>query len=378
MEEWKGPVESVVGLMRKTPVNQKFWRNKKVLMTGHTGFKGSWLCLWLTHIGAKVTGVALPPSTKPSLFLAANVEDVLERSVICDIRDGKKLVQLVRQVKPQVVFHMAAQPLVRDSYKDPVATYATNVMGTVNLFEALRVGSFVRAVVNVTTDKCYENMECGRRYREGDSLGGYDPYSSSKACSEIVTAAYRRSFFNPDEYKKHGVAVATARAGNVIGGGDWGNDRLVPDCIRALMKGEDIILRNPYAVRPWQHVLEPLCGYLMLAEKLFVNGPKFASAWNFGPAHGDILTVKQVAEGICHQWGGSTKVKLSPGRHPHEAKFLMLDISKAKKGLGFKPRMKLTTALEETLVWYKNWHEKRNMHDDSLRQIENYLRSRNQ
>jgi CDP-glucose 4,6-dehydratase len=350
----------------------RFWRNKKVLVTGHTGFKGSWLCLWLTQMGAKVTGVALPPLTKPSLFLAANVEDILERSVILDIRDSGKLMHFVRQVKPQIVFHMAAQPLVLDSYKDPVGTYATNVMGMVNLFEAIRVVSSVRAVINVTTDKCYENMECTRRYREEDPLGGFDPYSSSKACSEIVTAAYRRAFFNPDDYKKHGVAVATARAGNVIGGGDWARDRLVPDCIRALIKGEDIILRNPQAVRPWQHVLEPLCGYLMLAEKLFVSGPKFASAWNFGPDKGDLLTVKQVADRICHQWGGSIKVKLSPGRHPHEARLLMLDIAKAKKELGWRPRMSVTQAFNWTIDGYLGLVQKENARAVILQQINSY------
>jgi len=363
MEERKGPVESVAGLMGNTLVDQKFWRNKKVFVTGHTGFKGSWLCLWLAQMGAKVTGVALPPPTKPSLFLAANVEDVLQRSVILDIRDGKKLGHLVRQAKPQVVFHMAAQPLVRDSYKAPVATYATNVMGTVNLFEAIRTVPSVRAVVNVTTDKCYENMECHYRYREEDPLGGYDPYSSSKACSEIVTATYRRSF---------GLAVATARAGNVIGGGDWAQDRLVPDCIRALMKNKGILLRNPQAVRPWQHVLDVLCGYLMLAERLFVSGSKFASAWNFGPDSRDVLTVRQVADMIARQWGESSRVKLSPGKHPHEAKLLMLDVSKAKKELGWRPRMSIAQALDWTVKGYWGLAQKKNMCAVIFQQINSY------
>lgn len=352
-----------------------FWRNKQVLVTGHTGFKGAWLSLWLARMGAKVTGVALPPLTKPSLFSAAKVEDVLERSVMLDIRDGKKLECLFCRVKPEIVFHLAAQPLVRDSYKDPVATYATNVMGTAHLLEAVRCVSSVRVVINVTTDKCYENMECRRGYKEQDPLGGYDPYSSSKACSEIVTAAYRRSFFHPDEHKKHGVALATARAGNVIGGGDWAKDRLVPDCVRSLIQGEDILLRNPHAVRPWQHVLEPLCGYLMLAEKLCVNGAKFASAWNFGPEKSDVLTVKQVAEMICRQWGGSTRVKLSSGKHPHEAKLLTLDISKAKKELRWRPCMKLGASLRETVAWYKACQDKYDMQAYSLLQIESYMRS---
>jgi len=375
VEKWKSTVESLARLMGAAIVDQKFWRNKKVLVTGHTGFKGSWLCLWLTEMGAKVTGAALPPPTRPSLFSIANIENVIEHSAILDIRDEVKLARLFRQAKPQVVFHMAAQPLVRDSYKDPVGTYATNVMGTVNLFEAIHAGSSVRAVINVTTDKCYENLENKRRYCENDPLGGYDPYSSSKACSEIVTAAYRRSFFNPDEYKKHGVAIATVRAGNVIGGGDWARDRLVPDCIRALMKREDIILRNPHAIRPWQHVLDPLCGYLLLAEKLFVNGSKFASAWNFGPDHRDILTVKQVVQRICHQWGGSSSVKLSPGKHPHEANLLMLDISKAKKELGWRPRMSVSQALYWTIDGYLGLLQKENVRTVILQQINSYKNS---
>lgn len=371
-------MESMARLKSKASVDPGFWRNKKVLVTGHTGFKGAWLCLWLAQMGAKVIGMALPPPTKPSFFSAAKIEDVIERSVILDICDREKVLRTLRRVKPKIIFHLAAQSLVRDSYKDPVTTYMTNVTGTVNLFEAVRVVSSVRAVINVTTDKCYENIESSRRYREGDPLGGYDPYSSSKACSEIVTAAYRRSFFNPGEYKKHGVAVATARAGNVIGGGDWARERLVPDCIRSLMKNEDIILRNPQAIRPWQHVLEPLCGYLMLAEKLVINGSKFATAWNFGPDHRDVLTVKEVADRICHQWGGGIKVKLLPGRHPHEAKFLMLDISKVKRELGWKPRMDLKAAVQETVAWYKGWHQKQNMQAYSIRQIESYLRGQNQ
>ncbi len=349
-----------------------FYHNKKVLITGHTGFKGSWLALWLSQMGAKVTGVALPPPTKPSLFRMAKLKDILERSVVLDIRDGQKFARLFHQVNPQIVFHMAAQPLVRDSYKDPVATYATNVMGTVNLFEAIRAVSSVRAVINVTTDKCYENTGCKRGYREGDPLGGYDPYSSSKACSEIVTAAYRRSFFHPDEHKKHGVAIATARTGNVIGGGDWARDRLVPDCIRALMKNKDIILRNPQAVRPWQHVLEPLCGYLMLAEKLFSSGAQFASAWNFAPNKGDVSTVRQVADMICRQWGGSSRVKVLPGRHPHEAKYLMLDISKAKNKLGWKPRLSVTQALDWTIDGYLGLARKANARAVILQQINSY------
>ena len=358
--------------MRPTAIDPAFWRNKNVLLTGHTGFKGAWLSLWLAHIGARVTGVALPPPTKPSLFRAAEVDKLLAASVILDIRDRQKLVRLFKKVKPQIVIHMAAQPLVRASYLDPVLTYETNVMGTVNLLEATRAVSTVRAVVNVTTDKCYENIESDRGYREGDPLGGYDPYSSSKACAEIVTAAYRRSFFSSKEYVKHGVAMATARAGNVIGGGDWAKDRLVPDCIRSLMKGKDIILRHPQAVRPWQHVLEPLCGYLMLAQKLFLKGPAFALGWNFGPERKDVLTVKRVAELTADGWGAASSVKIAPGRHLHEAKLLMLDIRKAKKELGWKPCLSVQQALSLTTEWYQAWAQGSDMQRFSLKHIDDF------
>ena len=372
MEKWNGPVESLEGLMKRAAVDPHFWRNKKVLVTGHTGFKGSWLCLWLAQMGAKVTGVALPAPTKPSLFSIANVEDVLARSIMLDIRAREKLIRTIRKERPQILFHMAAQPLVRDSYKDPVATYETNVTGTINVFEAVRVTSDTRAVVNVTTDKCYENLECRRGYRETDPLGGYDPYSSSKACSEIVTAAYRRSFFHPDEYKRHGVAIASARAGNVIGGGDWARDRLVPDCIRAFKKGEDIVLRHPRAVRPWQHVLEPISGYLMLAEKLFNDGERFSSAWNFGPEHKDIWSVGEIAKVLCSLWGGSSRVKIASGRHVHEADLLMLDISKAKKQLGWVPQLLVRDALRISMDWYRVSVEGADMREFSLQQISDF------
>lgn len=378
MEEWESSLEGMARLMAARLIRPGFWRNKTVLVTGHTGFKGAWLCLWLARMGAKVTGVALPPPTKPSLFQTAHVADMLERSVVLDIRDRAKLVHLFCKTKPQIVLHLAAQPLVRDSYKRPVDTYATNVMGTVNVFEAVRSVSSVRAVVNVTTDKCYENIESQRGYRENDPLGGYDPYSSSKACSEIVTAAYRRSFFHPDDYRKHGVAIATARAGNVIGGGDWAEDRLVPDCIRSLIKNENVVLRHPNAVRPWQHVLEPLAGYLSLSERLFSDGKGFGSAWNFGPEKRDVLTVKQMAELICSLWGGKNRVVISAGKHPHEAALLMLDISKVKKRLGWKPRMTLPVAMRETVSWYQAWSNKEDMRDFSLKQIATYMGSREQ
>jgi CDP-glucose 4,6-dehydratase len=362
----------MAGAMTQRMVNPQFWRNKNVLVTGHTGFKGAWLCLWLIRMGAKVTGVALLPPTTPSLFKTVNIGPTLARSVLLDIRDRGKLVRVFRQAKPEIVFHLAAQPLVWDSYKDPVSTYAINVMGTVNVLEAVRAARSVRAVVNVTTDKCYENVECMRGYREEDPLGGYDPYSSSKACSEIVTAAYRRSFFHPNEYKVHGVAIATARAGNVIGGGDWARDRLVPDCIRSLKKGVPVVLRSPNAVRPWQHVLDPLCGYLMLAEKLFSDGAGFASPWNFGPAKKDVATVAEVADRIVRQWGDGIRVKIALGKHPHEAGLLMLDITKARKELGWRPRLTVTQALDWTVEGYRALSKKKDPRRVILQQIDRY------
>jgi len=344
-------------------------------VTGHTGFKGSWLCLWLAQMGARVTGVALPPPTRPSLFRAARVEDMLERSIMLDIRNRAGFARALRKIKPQIVIHMAAQPLVRDSYAQPVMTYETNIIGTINLLEAIRATAGVRVVLNVTTDKCYDNLERSKGYSEGDPLGGYDPYSSSKACSEIVTAAYRSSFFNPKKYNKHGVAIATVRAGNVIGGGDWSKDRLVPDCIRAFVTAKDIILRNPDAVRPWQHVLEPLSGYLILSERLFKDGKRFSSAWNFGPDNIDVWTVKRVANTICHEWGGTAHIRISHGSYPHETGLLMLDIAKAKKALGWKPRWNNLIALERTVNWYKAYYNRKDVRSLCLAQIAEYSNS---
>lgn len=332
--------------------NSDFWRGKKVFLTGHTGFKGSWLALWLSELGAEVTGYALSPPTDPSLYDLAGVERRV-RSIIADVRDREALQGALRRSGAEVVLHLAAQPLVRESYAQPVETYAVNVMGTAHLLEAVRTTPSVRSVVNVTTDKCYENREWVWGYREDEALGGYDPYSSSKACSELVTAAYRSSFFHPDNYALHGVAVASARAGNVIGGGDWGKDRLIPDCLRWLVAGEPITLRNPAAIRPWQHVLEPLSGYLLLARRLYEQGPQFVGAWNFGPEDRDARPVIQVVSALCQLWGEAAQPQVVSSGHPHEAHFLKLDCSKSKTLLGWTPRLGLDPALDWIVEWNK-------------------------
>jgi len=348
-----------------------FYRGKRVLVTGHTGFKGAWLSLWLHALGARVTGYALAPPTDPSLYDLGSI-DQLVTSVIADIRDSASLARALQSAAPEIIIHMAAQPLVRESYKNPVETYAINVMGTVNLLDVVRACKGVKAVVNVTTDKCYENREWLRGYRENEPLGGYDPYSSSKACSEIVTAAYRTSFFNPDTFDCHGVALATARAGNVIGGGDWAVDRLVPDCVRALLKGEKINVRNPSAVRPWQHVLEPLSGYLLLAQRLVEQGPRFASAWNFGPRDDDARPVQWLVDKLCALWGGTPAFAVDQGKHPHEAHYLKLDWSKARTELGWQPKWNLEQAIKKTVEWTKAYQSHKDVRSVCLRQIKEY------
>ncbi|MDD5676914.1 MAG: CDP-glucose 4,6-dehydratase [Kiritimatiellae bacterium] len=348
-----------------------FYRGKRVLVTGHTGFKGSWLSLWLHALGARVTGYALSPPTDPSLYDLCGI-DKLVVSVIADIQDPVALARALKSASPEIIIHMAAQPLVRESYKHPAETYAINVMGTVNLLDAVRECKGVKAVVNVTTDKCYENREWQRGYRESEPLGGYDPYSSSKACSEIVTAAYRTSFFNPEKFDRHGVALATARAGNVIGGGDWAIDRLVPDCIRALLKGEKIVVRNPLAVRPWQHVLEPLAGYLRLAQGLVEEGSRFASAWNFGPHDDDARPVEWIVKKLCAEWGRKASFDVDRGEHPHEAHFLKLDWSKARAELGWHPKWNLEKAIQKTVEWAKAYQGHADVRSVCLRQIKEY------
>ncbi len=351
-------------------MNKKFWAQKKVFLTGHTGFKGSWLSIWLHDLGAEVYGYALGPPTDPSLFDLVRVGELL-RSVHGDVRDRDHLAREMEKADPEIVIHLAAQPLVRNSYQDPVGTYGTNVMGTVHLLDAVRRCPGVRAVVNVTTDKCYENREWLWGYRENDPLGGYDPYSNSKACSEMVTASYRDSFFPPREHPRHGVALASARSGNVIGGGDWATDRLVPECARSLLRGEKIRLRNPHAIRPWQHVLEPLSGYLLLAQRLYEQGPEYGEAWNFGPDDSDSRTVEWIVRSICDRWTGAA-YEVDSGTHPHEAHFLKLDCSKARTRLNWAPRWNLAQAIDRVLEWFEVYRRGGDLRETCRKQIRDY------
>lgn len=360
--------------MAYSAVDKTFWNRRKVFITGHTGFKGSWLCLWLSSLGAEVTGYALDPPTEPSLYRLCSLDNAVT-SVIADVRDARSLASAMQAAAPEVVIHMAAQPLVRDSYQRPVETYAINVMGTINLLEAVRGCSGIRSVVNVTTDKCYENKEWVWGYREGEPLGGYDPYSNSKACSELVTAAYRSSYFDVTNDCRTGIGVATARAGNVIGGGDWAVDRLIPDCIRSLMNGQRILLRNPTAVRPWQHVLEPLSGYLVLAQKLYESGARYSSGWNFGPTARDARSVEWVVRRLCSKWSEGGSFEVDSASHPHEAHYLKLDCSKAAVELGWYPRWDLEKALDSVVEWTRAYQAKEDLAPVVLRQIETYSNS---
>lgn len=357
-----------------TILNQRFWQSKKVLITGHTGFKGSWLCLLLNKLGADIYGYALNPSTNPSLFVDAKIGELIT-SYVGDIRDQERLFSVIQKVKPEIVIHMAAQALVLKSYLDPVETYSVNVMGTVTLLEVIRRVQGIKAVVNVTTDKCYENREWHWGYRENEPMGGYDPYSNSKGCSELVTSAFRSSFFNPKEYSKHGVAIATARAGNVIGGGDWADDRLIPDFIKAILKGKEMKIRSPHAIRPWQHVLEPLNGYITLAEKLYNEGPKYAEAWNFGPYDSDAKSVEWIIEKICSLWGTGASYLIDKTPQPHEANYLKLDCSKAKAELGWFPKWDIETALNSIVDWNKAYLSGKNMRTITEYQIDKYYKN---
>ncbi len=335
-------------------------------MTGHTGFKGGWLCLWLQSKGARLRGIALEPPTKPSLFEVARVAEGMEHR-ITDVRDFLAVKAQIDEFQPEIVFHMAAQPLVRRSYIEPIETYVTNVMGTVHVLEAARHCCSVKAIVNVTTDKCYENLEWEWGYREVDPMGGHDPYSSSKACAELVSSAYRKSLL-----QQAGIAIATARAGNVIGGGDWALDRLVPDILRALEKRESVLIRNPNAIRPWQHVLEPLSGYMRLAESLYMRGQLDAEAWNFGPRDEGSRPVQWIVEYLCDHWGGASSWTLQPGDHPHEASFLKLDVSKAQQRLRWVPRWSLEVALKHIAEWHQLWIKGQDMRNVCLDQINQY------
>lgn len=347
-------------------MKRDFWQGKRVFLTGHTGFKGGWLALWLADMGAEVHGYSLAPPTSPSFFDVCEVAGQIKASTMGDIRDAEGMAHAMEAAQPDIIFHLAAQPLVRYSYHAPVETYAVNVMGTVNLLEAARRIAGLKAIVNITTDKCYENREWVWPYRENEAMGGYDPYSSSKGCAELVTSAYRRSFMDAA-----GVQLASARAGNVIGGGDWADDRLIPDFLRSIDASQAIVIRSPNAIRPWQHVLEPLSGYLTLAEKLYEEGNVFAEGWNFGPDEGDARSVGWIVEHLCSSvTGASWQHDGSP--QPHEAGLLRLDSSKAKAKLGWSPRWRLHTALENTLSWHQAWRRGEAMADVSLSQIRAY------
>jgi CDP-glucose 4,6-dehydratase len=360
-------------------VNQTLWRNKRVFLTGHTGFKGGWLALWLSHLGANVRGYALDPSTTPSFFAAARLDEKIE-DLRGDIRNPATLDQAIHEFAPEVIFHLAAQPLVRASYDDPIITYETNVIGTARVLDAVRRTPSVKAVVCVTTDKCYENREWIYPYRETDPLGGYDPYSSSKACAEIATASFRQSYFHPSRLADHGVAIATARAGNVIGGGDWSIDRLIPDLVRGFLSREPVLIRHPHAIRPWQHVLEPLHGYLLLAEKLLTpnraEAARYAAAYNFGPSASDAQPVGWVADKLAdlmiRSRGDGASWVLDQSPTPHEAHDLKLDASRARADLHWVPCLDLETALQWLAQWYSSHHSGADMQAFTLDQVAAY------
>ncbi len=352
-----------------------FWNSRRVLVTGHTGFKGSWLSLMLQRRGAAVTGFSLPPPTTPSLFEVARVADGMT-SVEGDVRDTAAVRRIVAAQRPDVVFHLAAQSLVRRSYADPMETYAVNVMGTAAVLDAVRHEPGVRAVVVITSDKCYEIAGSRVAYSEADTLGGYDPYSSSKACAELVVAAMRRSFFNPDDYARHGTAVASTRSGNVVGGGDWAQDRLLPDLFRAFLGGRPASIRNPRAVRPWQHVLGPLAGYLALAERLVSDGPAFAEAWNFGPPLEEAQPVSWIADHLTRLWGGDAAWSTDGASHPHEAAELRLDSAKAHARLAWHPAWSLETSLKKTADWFRAYRDGADMREVTLAQIVDYEHER--
>jgi CDP-glucose 4,6-dehydratase len=350
-------------------IDARFWQGKRVLLTGHTGFKGSWLSLWLQSLGATLGGLALDPPTEPSLFEAAHVTDGMT-SVIGDIRDLATVQRAIGDFAPDIVLHMAAQPLVRYSYVEPVDTYATNVMGTVHVLEAARATPSVKVVLNVTSDKCYENQERDAGYREDEPMGGYDPYSNSKGCAELVTSAYRRSFMT-----QAGIALGSARAGNVIGGGDWASDRLVPDILRAFDAGRPVVIRNPTSIRPWQHVLEPLSGYLVLAQRLWSDSTEVSEGWNFGPHDQDARPVQWIVEQVVERWGEGASWQTDDTPHPHEAHYLKLDITKARIRLGWEPQWSLGEALERIVEWQQAYAAGSDLREVCLQQITDYTKT---
>lgn len=358
--------------MDSLDIFDNFYHGKRVLVTGHTGFKGSWLSIWLEALGAEVIGIGLEPYTEKDNYVLSGIGNRIT-DIRGDIRDGDWVKEIFHQYQPEIVFHLAAQPLVRLSYEKPVDTYEVNVMGTIHILEAIRITESVKVGVMITTDKCYENKEQIWGYRENEPMGGYDPYSSSKGAAEIAIASWRQSYFNPDSYEKHGKSIASVRAGNVIGGGDWAKDRIIPDCIRALEAGKSIEIRNPKAIRPWQHVLEPLSGYMLLAKKMWDEPTLYCEGWNFGPRTESIATVWEVANRVLENYGKGELKDLSDPHALHEAKLLMLDISKVRFKLGWVPRLNINQTIELTINWYKKYREEENYHL-CINQIQTYLK----
>ena len=349
-----------------------FYKGKRILITGHTGFKGSWLSVWLHELGAEVIGVAKDPITQKDNYVLSGVGEKIKADLRADIRDGQRMKEIFQEYKPEIVFHLAAQPLVRLSYEIPVETYKTNVLGTINILEAIRMTDSVKVGIMITTDKCYENKEQVWGYRENEPMGGYDPYSSSKGAAEIAINSWRRSFFNPEQYEIHGKSIASVRAGNVIGGGDWALDRIIPDCIRALEANKPIEIRSPKAIRPWQHVLEPLSGYMLLAQKMWDEPVKYCEGWNFGPHLESIIPVWNVASMVIENYGKGELKDLSDPNALHEAKLLILDISKARFQLGWEPKMNIEQCVALTVNWYKSYSRGK-VYNLCVEQIEKYI-----
>lgn len=359
--------------VKQLDIFNNFYRGKRVLVTGHTGFKGSWLAIWLHQLGAEVIGFALDPFSERDNYVLSGIQDKII-DIRGDIRDGQLLKEVFKKHQPEIVFHLAAQPLVRLSYDIPVETYEVNVMGSIHVMEAIRVTESVKVAVMITTDKCYENREQIWGYRENEAMGGYDPYSSSKGAAEIAISSWRRSFLHPNDFSKHGKAIASARAGNVIGGGDWALDRIIPDCIKALEAGQTIDIRSPKAIRPWQHVLEPLSGYMLLAQKMWDEPTKYCDGWNFGPHAESIATVWDVATKVIENYESGELRDLSDPNALHEAKLLMLDISKAKFQLGWEPRMNIDQTVALTVDWYNRYEDEEVM-EICLDQIDKFVNS---